>query len=515
MRGAVQTLLPTMPGGVREDLNPAMLPDGVLLDSTNYLVRRGVGQTRPGYTSALLAPDAKRVIGIGIRGTRNQTSNIIIATTDHTYTWDGSTVTDSTGSGWSVSANNQHVRMVTFSQGGVDYALTINEANALREWNGSGNFTATAGSPPAGRDLTIAGNRVIIAYPATFPHRIRWSGFNDRTVWGASAYADLLDTPGSIIAARAFGPNTFGVYKDDAIYLATLQAAVEPFQFQFIARAPGPASPASLVDALGVHYWLGEDYAIYKFDGASPKVVSTGLARTISKHMDFANRDQMFGFPWFSQDERELWFFYPTRVGTFNAVSYNIGNDAVNHHKFPHVITAAMDWKMQSTTMSIDDLTSVSATIDGLDASSSTIDNLDATSGATRAVLFGDSTGTVFTFGPYHEDNGTAIDWSFTHGWVSPGKLQSSNYMDSLTPYWIVTPFTNVTIRVGLTVTDQLSDTETETITEFNSTSDSPHRMIFPNTRGKLIKVRQFGRGTERGLFYQGSLLTTWNKGRV
>jgi len=512
MRGAVETILSPSPGGVREDLNPAMLPDGALLASANWLTRRGVGRPRPGYT-LLISTDGNRVLGIGVRGTKDQSGNVIVSTTTKTYTYDGMTTTDSTGSGWVTSLAGDHVRIVTFSQSGTDYAMLINQKNALREWSGSGNFAATAGSPPNGNDLCVAGNRLVVAHPAGLPYRVRWSGFKDRTSWPSTSFVDLTDTPGAVIAVRPFGPNTFGVYKDDAVYAATLQAAVEPFQFQFIARVPGPLSPAALVDALGVHYWIGEDYALYKFDGSAPKLVSTGLAKTIATNIVFTDRVQMFGAPWFSQDEREVWFFYPTPSGKFNGVSYNIQTEALNHHTFADTMTAAMDWRMLSAN-TIDGLDSVSSTIDGLTAYSPTIDGLDGSGGVTRSLLLGSSVGSVFNFGQSPTDNGTNISWNFTHGWIAPGKLVARTYLDAVTTYWRNTT-TSITVTVGVTVTDKLGETDTETTREFVTSADEQHTLTFPNKEGKLIKVRQAGVGYQSTLEYRGALVTGWNKGRV
>ena len=80
-RGREKVLLAIAPGGVREDLNPAALPDGALLASNNWLTRRGVGAPRPGYEllgSALAAGD--RIIGFGSRGSPAGTTAFVVHT---------------------------------------------------------------------------------------------------------------------------------------------------------------------------------------------------------------------------------------------------------------------------------------------------------------------------------------------------------------------------------------------------------------------------------------------------
>lgn len=512
-RGSLQTPLNPAPGGVREELDPVLIPVGWLLDSSNWLTRRGVGRPRPGYDQNFQVTDAKRVLGIALRGSRDQTDDIVVHTTDHAYSWNGTTVTDITGSGWTISTDAQLVRMVTFPQGGTDYLLMLNHANTLREWTGTGTTTATTGSPPNGKDLCVAGNRVVIVHPSGFPSRVRWSDFKDRTVWSSTNATDLSDTTGSLVACRAFGPNTFGVYKDDAIYLGAVQAAVEPFQFQFIARVPGPISPAALTDALGIHYWMAEDYGIYQFDGSAPKLISGGLSKTIGSAMSYSDREQTFSFPFFSQDEREVWFFYPTQSGTFNTVSFNVVSGAVNHHTLSHVMTAAAEWRMQSA-RSIDDLDALSATIDGLDAVSTTIDGLDGQGGAIRNILLGDTSGNVYTFGPPTSDDGAAISWSFTHPWVAPGELETRIYLDGLSSLWKLTAEAH-TVTVDLTVSDRVTDNETATTTTFETSTDSQHLIHFANKSGKFVKVKHSGSGYTTDLEYRGSLLSTWPKGRL
>lgn len=512
-RGLLQTPLNPSPGGVREDLDPVLIPPGWLLASENWLARRGIGRPRPGYDQNFQVADAKRIIGIALRGARDQTDDIVIQTTDHTYSWDGTTVTDVTGTGLVVSSNAQLMRFLTFPQGGVDYLLAVNHANAIREWTGSGNFTATTGSPPTGKDICAAGNRVVVVHPVGFPSRVRWSAFKDRTTWASTDLTDLADTTGALVACRAFGPNTFGVYKDDAIYLGAVQAAVEPFQFQFVARVPGPISSAALTDALGIHYWLAEDYGIYQFDGSAPKLISAGLAKTLAQNMNYSNRDQAFSFPYFSQDEREVWFFYPTQGGTFNAISFNVVSGALNHHTLADTMTAAAEWRMQSA-RTIDGLDSLASTITDLDTVSATIDGLDGQGGAIRNILLGDSSGNVYTFGPDTSDDGTAISWSFTHPWVAPGELKQRAYVDGLSSLWKLT--TNAkTVTVGLTVSDRVNDNESETTTTFDTSTDGQHLVHFPNKIGKFVKVRHAGSGYITDLEYRGSILSTWPKGRL
>jgi len=514
-RGTIQNLLRPDPGGVREDLSPALLPEGWYLATTNWLHRRGKGRPRPGYTLHTTATDALRVIGLGFRGSKQLGNNLVIFTLNHQYHFDGTTLSNISHASYTTSATNQLVRSLTFTQGGTDYILAVNAANDLMEWSGTGVFTTTSGSPPSGKDVFILGNRVVVCQPDGAMYRVRWSGFGDRTSWPTTVnQTDLRDTSGNVIGGAPFSPNTAAIYKDDCIYLATLQAAQEPFQFQFVGLVPGPVSAGVIVNALGVHYWLGEDFSIYKFDGAEPKIVSAGLTKTIGTNINFSDRDTSFGFASITQDLREVWFFYPNRNGYFNAVSCNILTNALNHHTFgKNVITAASEWRMGGAT--IDGLDSYSTTIDGLDSVYATIDAMDGTSPVNPQILLGASNGEVHIFNEtYLNDNGSTIAWNFRDRWIAPGANQARVHVDAVDTLWTDTD-TALSIAVGVFVTDKMSDTETSTISNFEVSTDEQHLLTFANKRGKMVSVEHSGSGVVDGLEYIGGILTSWPRGRV
>ena len=501
---------------MREDISPAISPEGYYQASSNWLTRRGRGRPRPGYDLLTTATDTTRVIGLGFRGSRQLGNNIVIFTKSHQYHFNGSTIADISHASYTSSADNELVRSLTWTQSGTDYILALNRSNDLMEWSGSGVFTTTSGTPPAGKDMFVLGNRLVALQPDGNMYRVQWSAFKDRTSWPTTVnQADLRDTPGYPVAGAPFSPNTGAIYKDDAIYLASVQAAVEPFQFQFVGLVPGPMSAAALVNAMGVHYWIGEDFSIYKFDGAEPKLVSSGLTRTIATNINYSDRDQSFGYASISQDFREVWFFYPNRSGTFNAVSCNIITEAINHHTFTSdTITAASEWRMGGAT--IDGLDAFSATIDGLDTPYSTIDSMDGNNPVEPTILIGTSAGEVHILnGTYVDDDGTAITWNFEDRWVAPGANQARVQVDAVDTLWRQCDGP-ITVTAGVAVTDKLTGTETSTTTvTFNVNSDEQHLLTFPNMRGKLVRVRYSGTAVSQNLEYRGGILTSWPRGRV
>src|SRR3990167_5532163 len=159
-RGSVKYPLVVEPGGVDETHNPAALPPGKWLSSSNFLTRNGVGRPRPGYAivgSAVAAADT--VIGLGSYGAVTTEANAVAHTLTAAYEWDGSAWNAITGT-WTASAADEHVRFTTYIQGTTLHLIRINRVNAPDSYTGSGSFTDVGGSPPTGRDITVTNGRV-------------------------------------------------------------------------------------------------------------------------------------------------------------------------------------------------------------------------------------------------------------------------------------------------------------------------------------------------------------------
>lgn len=503
------------PGGAAEDNNPGLIPDGKYLASQNWLVRRDVGLPRPGYErfgGAALA-DGNRVLGFGFRGSHDVESATVTHTTATAYRWTGSAFSDITGT-WAASSSSQHVRFANFSTSGTLRLIRTNLANAMDYWDGTGNFQDVGGTPPAAKDITVSSQRVIGLNVTTggtnYPQRVQWSDFNDMATWGASSFVDLSQTPGNIVAGRALGPLSFGVYTTDAVYLATAQAALAPFQFQFIRTVRGPSSPASLVQAPDGHYWLGDDYNIYIYSGTGfPRVVSTGLTDTLKDTLAADSFDLVHGALLHGDNEFEVWWWIPrsssSGVLLDRAISYNTRTQAVHFHVFAHSITAAHDWARRGV-LAWDDLT---GTWDTLVDTYSTWDAMDQGSFVTG--ILGDASGNVFRNGVGVSDNGTAISWSVTFPWRLVAQDGEDFYLDGVASYWEQTT-ASLSVTAGVLVTTALADSasDTEQTTTFNLSTNSNHQVSFADQRGKWARVRFAASSAVAGVRCRGALLQGW-----
>lgn len=508
-RGREKLPLTIAPGGVREDLNPAAVPDGWLLASGNWLTRRGVGGPRPGYVqlgSTLAAAD--RIMGFGSRGSPAGTTAFVVHTLTAAYAYDGTSFTAKTGT-WTASTADQHVRMISYVSSGTNYLLRTNHANAIDIWDGgAGNFTDAGGSPPAFRDICSVGGYVLGVYPNGFQHRMQWNDQDDINSWTSTNTAELDATPDSLIGAKPFGPLSAGIYKEDSVWTAVLQAAKQPFQFQLIAHAPGPLSPAAIIAYRGNHYWLADDSVIYRSDGAHVEPFATGLPVTFRAYLDWNNRIRTHAFV-LAEEEPIVMFIYPVLGGTMDrGISVNLNTGACNPHQFAHSISASAQWIREAET-TWNELTGTWDTL------SSTFATWDAMGTAMNSSdLLGGTTGKVYQFGAPADDDGTAISWSFTHPWRAIAGLGFRFFLDAIVSYWKKLSVSH-TVTVGVTVTDSLGDADTESTDTFDLSTDDEHLETFSNLRGQWVKVRFAASSAVAGIQHRGAAAFGWRRGMV
>ena len=506
MRGRTKLPLVIAPGGVDELSNVTAIPPGKLLASSNFVTRNGVGRPRPGYAamgSAVAAAD--RVIGFGSRGSASTESNDVVHTLTAAYNWTGSTWSAITGT-WTASAVDEPVRFAQYIQSGVLWLLRINPQNAVNNWTGTGSFAVTAGSPPTGRDITVTNGRALVARAGGNVYRYQWSGFNDVTSWPAGNTNDLSETPDEAVGCRAFGPLSAACYKEDSVWLATAQSAAAAFQFQLIANVPGPVSPSAIIPYRGVHYWLAKDNAIYRFDGSRVDAVGQSLATTMANTFDWPNRMRTHGFV-LPTTEGELWFVYPLAGDATNtrAISFNLTTGAMTPHTLAHGITASNEGA------GIPALTwdSLTGTWDGLGGSYATWDAMGSV--ATRVALIGDVNGNIYRFNSGATDAGTAIPWAFTHGWRAPTGADKRFYFDGIESYWAKTTAA-LTVTVGITVTNDLSDSDSEVTGTFDISTASNHLTTLVDTRGTWLKIRHAASSATTDTEHRGAQVNVWEQ---
>jgi len=313
---------------------------------------------------------------------------------------------------------------------------------------------------------------------------------------------------------------SFAVYKEDAVFLATRQAAIVAFDFQFVKSVPGPVSVNSIVEFSWGHVWLATDNAFYMFDGSTVTPLSRAAETTLDTTFHKSNAVRSHAFQQRGSKD-EAWFFYPdlTDGQVTEAISIVMTAPAiagervvsVNHHSFATEISASAAWTTLAS-LTIDGLDTFAATIDDLDGVWPTIDAMEG--GGSPASILGDSVGKFYSYGTALTDAGTAIPWEFTSPFMSPAGVENRFFVDGIASYWEKTTDA-LTVTLGLTPTDSVSDAGTETTDTFDLSTDSNHMTTFVNKRGKWLKVKHSGTSAVDGMRHRGYQVYVFPKGMV
>jgi hypothetical protein len=488
-RGRSKVWYNSSPGGIRGDLNPATIPDGEWLSSSNMLVRDGVAVPRPGYAqlgSTLAA--GNRVIGIHTRISpfyvgSSYTGNVVVHTRTAAYYRAASSWDDITGT-WTTS--DAPVRFVTFPSGGSIYVLRTNTSNPIDAWDGSSSAFANVAAAPYGNDITVLGGYVVVCTSASYNEGVQWSALNDHTTWPASNGAFLLDAYGPMIAVRALNNRAMAVYNSSGLWLGALQAAKTAFQFSFIGNVPGPLSSAALISYRNTHYWMASDLSVWSFDGAQVRNVSPGVAYLMSSIGAPDGALQITSSAYVPRSQPELWFLVQS-APLFNTIKklivVNLATQAVTIHEVA------------------DYLSCIAA-------------GHPNTNRTEFGLLYGDVDGRVYdSFSDDLTDDGTAIAWNFEYGYrPTTGNVDEKGTVDGVASYWKKTS-SSCTVTVGLTVSDSISGDETEYTDTFDtSTATSNHLKTFRGKEGKWVKLKHSGTAVVADLEYRGACVTSWQR---
>lgn len=169
--------------------------------------------------------------------------------------------------------------------------LATNGVDAVQVATTSGNFSALAGTPPVAPII-----ETLYGYALLFESN-NWhtSGLGDDTKWtnsvaDQSASGPLIDTPGSITAARKLGRSII-VYKNNGIYRGDFVGVPLIWDWSLITPLPGAAGQGSVVDTGMMHALIGND-DFYLCDGTSVTTIQgIGGGPNPIKEWFFANLD--------------------------------------------------------------------------------------------------------------------------------------------------------------------------------------------------------------------------------
>jgi hypothetical protein len=321
--------------------------------------------------------------------------------------------------------------------------------------------------------------------------RLRISAFNDPNTWPANLVVDLTDTGDDGVAVRTLTRSTFLCYNTNSIWIGSGQAGTFPFRVDILApQQPGPMSPAAIVSARGIHYYLGRDLRLY---AVSQSGVQNLSEQTVNKELQarvkLTTAARAFGF--YRPADQTVWFFFAaTDSDPDQAVSFNTNTGAIHFHTFPFRLTAGWAGESLPTLTWLDLLPYTWANIA---LTNPTWESLGGTLVPTE--FLGAVSGLVYRSFYDLDDDGTMIPMQWEHPprfWGGPRNVSEFDCVEST----FETPPGGAQVAVDVGVTDTLAEADGPTYTQIG-THDTAAPFAQPLTyagvpviRGRLMNLR-------------------------
>lgn len=448
--------------GVRFDLPTYRTPEGFLAMGTNVVSRHGVLIPRPGLAKLFTTGFGEQVMGGMYYKLNNLTEKVIAGgltkikvANFSTSTWDDLTP----GGNPLTGTGDDQVRFLAWPEGGVTYALALNNVNTPKEWNGvAATYSDLTGISQwtTGKDWTITANRIAVINTVESairnPVRVRFSDFNTRSAWTSTNFVDLADTNDAGVAIRALTRTAFAAYKDQSEWIGVAQTGTFPFRVELQDTQPGPASPAAVVERFGVHYYLGQDASFYSFDGVRATHIGDPIRKKVQANINYTTIGRSHGV-WRLTDRSFYWFFPTTGNNPTAAVSFNQDRSEWQYHELGVGIEVTASWPFKLIASLSWDTLPIGWTWDTIDIA--TYPSWDSFPGtASPEELIGGSGGAVYRFSDIGNDDGSAIAavWEmyqpFRAGWRARSDAFETFFKQSSTA---------LTVKVGVGTTDTVA----------------------------------------------------------
>lgn len=478
------------------DLNPATIPEGHWLSSSNMMVRNGVVVPRPGYADIGngAMPAGDRITGAFARGALQSIYGDVPIIQTHTKTYAvviGGSTYDITGS-WTTSS--LPTRFCHWQQSNQYWNLRVNPDNAVDYWDGAltpTSYTDIAAAPN-GNDVCTVGPYVVVggtkASGTNERNWVSWCAANDATTWPAGNVNHFREYVGEVTAVRAMNQRSFIAFQSVSLSIGSLQAAKTAFQFAQVQWIEGPLGPGWVCLAYGKVYWLGHNGVFYVFDGARVEKMSDSIEPWLRSELGLQLSSSVFvcSSRWENGGKFIVFFFNNTSATAYASIILNVETGAIYPCILQDDIAAAYTVKYGIGSAYVD-------------------------------YLFGGGTDSkVWAFNPATKtDNGTAIPWNFEFGYRPLTDVEDRGKLDGVSSYFKKTS-SSCTVTVSVTLSDGIDDSETATTDTFDTNTAGNHLKTFRSLDPKKwIKLKYSGTQAVDDLEYRGSIVTAWERSMI
>ena len=296
--------------GIWKTIPSQYLPEDVLSNGENIVVKDGYLRSRPGMVllenTEFTGVPIGSILYIGSVGTQP-----IVMTTTRLYSFASGTWNDETAATFFNGSEVIPGRMTILQVAGVNWVFGTDGVNIPLIWNDTTTLqavTVTSGSLPVFRDVTTIARRLIGVVDT---YDVRWGNPSLLGEWPTGNVARLTDTADRVMAIRSLGTLGGVIYKASSIWNIYANAGLtdsEAFRFEHMRNVEGPAGPAAVVDASGVHIYMTSSGRIGMYDGASHRWIGDGIWPFLKTDVDSSFPERIHGA--YDSTEHEVYFFY-------------------------------------------------------------------------------------------------------------------------------------------------------------------------------------------------------------
>lgn len=204
--------------------------------------------------------------------------------------------------------------LTNFTAGQIQQGVTYNFS-----YNGSVFVLGTNLPAPVARDAAVIAGRVLAINCSSnggFKNIVQcaWTAAFDCTVWPALAYQNLVDTDDPLVGIYPLGSGAGVIWGQTSGWLVqAVSGAQDPGAFIFTpiqGMTIGAVSPASIIPAEGLLYWLGTDLRVWATNGTSAWIVSDAIDPVIKANVNTGLSSQIHGT--FNPTYRQLCWWVPS-----------------------------------------------------------------------------------------------------------------------------------------------------------------------------------------------------------
>lgn len=449
--------------------------------------------TRPGYSlRGTGAQPGVRIMGLRHFRTTAGAERTVAGTTTGWFDMNGASGawTNITGSALTGSATQQ-VRFRPFLVSGVYNLIGVNGQDSPKIWNGAAaTYSNLGGSPPTAVDIAIANNRALLLVA---PDTIRISDVNDPETWPSTLAPRLVDGGDQMVGMEALGRLAVAVYGEKSQWIGRAQVGTYPFRFEMVDAKPGPLAPAAVVpDGSKVHYYLGEDFNVYRFDGVAVTEVGAAMQDFVYRNILYDQRRKTHGTLISALRTIFWWFPYVATGEPTVGIYYDLRNGSMGRLKYATAITASAEW-ISVPLITWDDLASY--TWDNIANTYPTWDSFGGVSQMRQVI--GDTGGNIYAVGVGEwSDNGAPIEMDWELPLIPAGGKDKAFIPSSFETFFRKTS-QSVTVQPSIGHTDTLmSDRTLASLDNFDLSTDQRNDLNAASVAGsegkRFVSARHY-----------------------